>query len=193
MAQLEQSLSKIITFLFIWILASCNVSDKEKMMSITDGNFHAENGIMYLADQPYSGYLYQFYPNGKDTAAVQGYFEGKENGIWKKFYDNGTLQEKRIYKNGVKEGELLTLWPDGKKQKHYQFKNDEYDGSGMEWNADGQVILALNYKNGHEDGPQKMFYDNGKVRSNYIIINGRRYGLLGTKNCVNVSDSIFKN
>ena len=37
----------------------------------------------------------------------------------------------------------------------------------------------------------KYFYNNGKVRSNYLVINGKRYGLLGTKNCVNVKDSIF--
>ena len=28
-------------------------------------------------------------------------------------------------------------------------------------------------------------------KSNYFIKNDRRYGLLGTKNCENVSDSIF--
>lgn len=54
-------------------------------------------------------------------------------------------------------------------------------------------MKEMNYKKGFEEGSQKMFYDNGKVKVNYIMINGRRYGLLGTKNCVNVSDSVFKN
>ena len=49
----------------------------------------------------------------------------------------------------------------------------------------------MNYVKGHEEGSQKMYYDNGKIRSNYTIIAGRRYGLLGTKNCVNVADSVF--
>jgi hypothetical protein len=40
---------------------------------------------------------------------------------------------------------------------------------------------------------QTWWYDNGKVKSNYRIIEGRRFGLLGTKNCINVSDSIFNN
>jgi antitoxin component YwqK of YwqJK toxin-antitoxin module len=50
----------------------------------------------------------------------------------------------------------------------------------------------LNYQKGHEEGEQKWWYDNGKIKANYIIKDGRRYGLLGTKNCINVSDSIFK-
>jgi antitoxin component YwqK of YwqJK toxin-antitoxin module len=50
----------------------------------------------------------------------------------------------------------------------------------------------MNYKKGHEDGQQQWWYDNGKIKANYIIKNGRRYGLRGTKKCINVSDSIFK-
>jgi len=51
---------------------------------------------------------------------------------------------------------------------------------------------VMNYKNGYEDGRQEQYYDNGKVKANYIMMSGRRYGLLGTKNCVNVTDSVFK-
>jgi antitoxin component YwqK of YwqJK toxin-antitoxin module len=47
------------------------------------------------------------------------------------------------------------------------------------------------FKDGQEEGSQKLWYDNGKIRANYVIIKGKRYGLLGTKNCKNVSDSIF--
>jgi antitoxin component YwqK of YwqJK toxin-antitoxin module len=50
----------------------------------------------------------------------------------------------------------------------------------------------MNYVMGHESGAQQQFYTDGKIKANYTIIDGRRYGLLGTKNCVNVSDSIFK-
>jgi antitoxin component YwqK of YwqJK toxin-antitoxin module len=56
---------------------------------------------------------------------------------------------------------------------------------------DGKLIHLANYKNGQEEGTQKLWYDNGKIRANYVIKNGKRYGLLGTKNCINVSDSIF--
>jgi antitoxin component YwqK of YwqJK toxin-antitoxin module len=50
----------------------------------------------------------------------------------------------------------------------------------------------MHYKKGYEEGLQQFYYDNGKVKANYFMKAGRRYGLLGTKNCVNVSDSIFK-
>jgi antitoxin component YwqK of YwqJK toxin-antitoxin module len=50
----------------------------------------------------------------------------------------------------------------------------------------------MTYRKGYEDGLQQQFYESGKVKANYMMLDGRRYGMLGTKNCVNVSDSIFK-
>ena len=73
----------------------------------------------------------------------------------------------------------------------YNLKDDEYNGSLKEWNRKGQIIKSFNYVNGYEKGSQKLWFDNGEVRSNYVIKNNRRYGLLGTKNCINVSDSIL--
>lgn len=60
-----------------------------------------------------------------------------------------------------------------------------------EWSFDGKLSHLGNFENGQEEGSQKMWYDTGKIRANYVIKNGKRYGLLGTKNCKNVSDSIF--
>ena len=56
----------------------------------------------------------------------------------------------------------------------------------------GLLIEEGNFKEGYEFGVQKTWYLNGKVKSNYIIKNNRRYGLLGTKNCVNVSNETLK-
>ena len=77
-------------------------------------------------------------------------------------------------------------------QQHYLFSNDEYEGTCREWNEAGRLVKEMNYKAGYEAGSQRSWYDNGRIRANYVIEDGRRYGLLGTKNCVNVSDSIFK-
>ena len=52
-------------------------------------------------------------------------------------------------------------------------------------------IEEFNYKMGREFGSQKVWYLDGKIKSNYIIKNNRRYGLLGTKNCTNVSEEVF--
>ncbi|MGC4103522.1 toxin-antitoxin system YwqK family antitoxin [Ferruginibacter sp.] len=151
---------------------------------------HADNGILYLKDSLYTGTVYTLFPNN-DTAAIMHFNQGREDGTWQKRYPGNQLQEIRTFTNGSKTGEYTAWWPNGNKKLLYNFSNDEYEGTCSEWNETGQLVKESNYKAGYENGPQKLFYNNGKIHSNYVVINGRRFGLLGTKNCINVSDSIF--
>ena len=64
--------------------------------------------------------------------------------------------------------------------------------SVLEKDNNGNLFHLAHYKNGQEEGVQKLWYENGKIRANYIILNGKRFGLLGTKNCLNVKDSLDK-
>lgn len=150
------------------------------------------NGTVLLNGEPFTGTLYTLFPGTTDdTVRIVRYLVGKEHGIWKQFYPGGQLLDQREFSRGQKVGDLVAWWKNGTKKLHYHFENDEYEGTCREWNEEGTLVQEMNYHQGHEEGPQKMFYDNGKIRSNYIIRDGRRYGLLGTKNCVNVSDSVF--
>ena len=177
------------------LCARCHLPEQQgsagMQINSADSNLNPVNGILYRDNELFTGTVYTLYPGTTDTATIANFVDGKEQGVWKKFYDNGSLKEKRSFENGRKTGEYVAYWENGLQQLQYFFENDVYEGTCREWNRDGTLIKEMNYKNGYEKGSQKMFYDNGKVRSNYTIINGRRYGLLGTKNCVNVSDSIF--
>jgi antitoxin component YwqK of YwqJK toxin-antitoxin module len=150
-----------------------------------------EKGLLIINNKPFSGRLFSFFDASKDTAELISYVNGKENGEWKKFYPSGNIKEKRFFEHGQKTGEYMAWWENGNEQLHYFFEADEYEGTCKEWNVEGKLVKVMNYKRGHEEGHQQWWYDNGKVKANYIIKEGRRYGLLGTKNCINVSDSVF--
>ena len=97
---------------------------------------------------------------------------------------------------GLHKNSPDTLWTGAYKNGSlnfiYQFENGEYNGTNRFWTKNGFLFEERNYKAGYEFGSQKVWYLNGKVRSNYVIKNNRRYGLLGTKNCINVSDELGK-
>ena len=116
--------------------------------------------------------------------------EGKLVIVQKK-YPNGQLMEYREFRNNMKNGKQIAYWYNGNKRFEYIAKNDVSEGELKEWDFNGKLFHLAHYKNGQEEGVQKLWYENGKIRANYIILHGRRYGLLGTKNCKNVSDSIF--
>jgi antitoxin component YwqK of YwqJK toxin-antitoxin module len=196
MAQQAQFLNKII---LVWLITAfgCNqpVATERSSTSLvnkTDSGLHMKNAVVFFGEQPWNGTVYTLYEGTTDTAELCNYVNGKEHGEWKRFYKGKKLKEKRWFENGRKTGELVSYWENGTKQMQYFFVHGEYEGSCREWNREGKLIKLMHYKKGYEEGLQQCWYDNGKIKANYIISNGRRYGLLGTKNCINVSDSIFK-
>mgnify|MGYP000337709300 CR=1 FL=1 len=148
------------------------------------------NDVVYSNNHKYSGFLFELYPN-QDTISSEGFINGQLSGICRKWYPNKQLMEERCYANGKKKGKQVAFWENGNKRFEFSAKNDAYEGELSEWTFDGKLTHLAHFKDGQEEGSQKLWYDNGKIRANYVIIKGKRYGLLGTKNCKNVSDSIF--
>lgn len=157
----------------------------------SSSNISSKNDTIFFNKEKYSGYLYELNPVNTDTILIEAYFDGLQNGISKKWYNTKKMMERRYYRNGKKNGKQIAFWENGFKKFEFTAKDDAYEGEMKEWNIDGKLIHLANYQNGQENGTQKLWYDNGKIRANYVIIDGKRYGLLGTKNCRNVSDSIF--
>ena len=139
----------------------------------------------------FSGFVYNTNKSG-DTVLNGEYKNGAKHGVWEKFYTSGALKERRLYKKGLKVGFYEGFYNDGAKNFVFQFKNGEYDGTNRVWAKGGVLIEETTFSAGYENGVQKRWYLNGKIKSNYIIKDNRRYGLLGTKNCVTVSDSLKK-
>jgi antitoxin component YwqK of YwqJK toxin-antitoxin module len=195
---------KILVFLSgIFFLLACNeqkvketiVSNESIIPNVyelkSSKNLSVAGDTVFLSGKKYSGFLYEIYPNTIHTASIESYYDGLLSGVSKKWYENKMMKEERHYNAGKKEGKHLAFWPNGKKKFEFTAKNDAYEGQMTEWTADGKLYHVGNYVNGQEEGSQKMWYENSKIRANYVIRNGKRYGLLGTKNCKNVSDSIF--
>ena len=149
---------------------------------------------VYVKGKKFSGFLYQCYSKTIDTFAIQSYHNGLKKGISKKWYRDHKLMELRCFSEGKKNGQQVAYWNNGNKRFEYIAENDAYKDEMREWDEKGMLIHLAHYnKDGQEEGVQKLWYSNGKIRANYVIIDGKRFGLLGTKNCVNVSDSIFIN
>ena len=159
--------------------------------SDSDKDFSKHQDTVYYKNQFFTGYRFSLYPNG-DTAVLQCYFNGVEEGTQKKWYPNHQLQEQRFYINGKKEGTHKGWWPDGKEKMYFTAYNNNYEGEFKEWYSSGLLAKYFHYKNGQEEGSQRLWWDNGSVRANYVIREGKKYGLIGLKTCINPYDSIAK-
>lgn len=156
-----------------------------------DKDLSKKQDTVFYKQQFFTGYRFALYPTG-DTAELQSYFNGVEEGWQKKWYPGHRLQEARFYINGKKEGTHKGWWPDGKEKFSFTADADKYEGEFKEWYSSGLLQKNFHYTNGQEEGSQRLWWDNGSVRANYVIRNGKKYGLIGLKTCVNPYDSITK-
>jgi antitoxin component YwqK of YwqJK toxin-antitoxin module len=195
MARLERLVAKTTVALAVLICGCGTTMEQQPVKELkwydeTSLQLQIENGIYKNNSLLFTGVVYSLALNRKDTLAVGSIVDGKEHGEWRKYFSNRQLMERRYYTEGKKTGLFEAWWRDGKKRLVYHFQNGEYEGGCRDWSESGVLVSDMNFHEGHEKGEQKQYYEDGKVKANYVIIDGRRFGLLGTKNCVNVSDSV---
>jgi len=150
-------------------------------------SFHQDT--LYYKNTKYSGYVFDRFENG-DSAFLGSYLNGIEEGVFKKWYLNNQLGEYRTYHAGKKVGKHVGFWEDGQPKFEFNFMDGELEGITNEWYRNGQAYKAFHYKMGYENGSQKMWWENGIIRANYVVKQGRRYGLIGLKLCMTPKDSI---
>lgn len=200
----ESFVSRIMGGYFLLLMGGCGskkqIAKEEIKISKTvpanfvnasDRGFVKHQDTVYYQNRFFTGYQFSLYTNG-DTAFINSYFNGVEEGFQKKWYENRQLAEERFYINGKKEGTHRGWWPDGKQKFIFTALNDDYDGEFKEWYSSGLLGKQFHYSRGQEEGSQRLWWDNGTVRANYVIRDGKKYGLIGLKTCANPYDSIIK-
>lgn len=183
------SQSSALIFSILLILPGCSGGENPRSINADRTEVITRRGITYVDGKPFTGILFSLYQS-HDTAFVKQYSQGKQEGIQREYFQSGKMKSIRLYRNNWKVGEHQGWHSNGARAFVYHFANDEFDGNQKEWSERGQLLSDLNYQQGHEQGKQTVWYEDGKIKANYIIRNNRRYGLLGTKNCINTTDSL---
>lgn len=177
-------------FFVLVFFAACTSREKPVMYDAASVDVITKRGITTINEVPATGIIYSL-DGLQDTLYAACYRNGKLHGWSREFYAENKLKSLRYYVDGWKNGIHKGWFENGKQHFIYSFRDDMFHGNQLEWLSSGMMYADLNYENGQEDGSQRVWYPNGKIKTNYIIQNNRRYGLLGTKNCINATDSVF--
>ena len=192
LVQREPGRSSLGALLLLFLFISCGDEQSSHVyLNAAEIDLHTSKGITSINSTPVTATIFELNAAG-DTIAIIPYKNGKEHGWSKYYYSKGKPKAFRLHVDGWKQGEHKAWFENDRQHFIYHFQDDKFEGNQKEWVENGQLYTDLNYKNGVEHGSQKVWYANGKIKTNYIIVNNRRYGLLGTKNCVNAVDSVFK-
>ena len=116
------------------------------ILSETLDDLVMRNGLIYkkFSEVPYTGKV-----NGTSQGA---YENGKPEGTWISYYNNGQIASKGTYKNGKLEGPHVIYYSNGKLSEKGTYKNGKKEGPSVGFHLDGTAwdIFTGTFKNGEK-------------------------------------------
>ncbi len=101
---------------------------------------------------------------------------GNENGVYMRYFPEGTLEEKGNFTSGYYEGPVVRYYRSGKKAMEGQYEKDMLTGRWKYYYPEGAVEREENYHNGVLNGPMRCYYPDGKLRMETYYANGKETG-----------------
>lgn len=114
------------------------------------------------------------------------YKNGVRHGLAQAWYSDGSLAYMRRFSDGLRQGEHVGFWPGGVPQFRFRYVDDLFEGEQASYYKNGMPLELRHYHAGQEVGRQQIWAASGELSSNYIVKEGRRYGLVGSVDCVTV-------
>jgi antitoxin component YwqK of YwqJK toxin-antitoxin module len=92
------------------------------------------------------------------------------------YYENGNVQQKQLYKNGLADGFDSVFYEDGKKQYAHWYENGKPSGEWLAWHENGNVAGDAHYVNGEFSGKVINYFENGKKQTEDFYVDGLQEG-----------------
>ena len=120
------------------------------------------------------GFHYKKFTDVPFTWKIDGQFNGliengKREGSWVQYFDNGLLYFKGDYKNGKREGYWVTYNYDGKLQYITNHKNGKLEGSWVRYWRNGKLLSKGNFKNNMREGSWDDYNKDGTINKEETV------------------------
>lgn len=136
-----------IVIAIIFVLSIISCSKTERVLD--DSLISKQNGLIFVKT-PYTGSLTHSY--------------------------KGLISRKTSYKNGIKNGEMINYFQNGKIKDKAFFSDGKLNGKVLCYYKTGELSLESSYKNGKKDGAYIEYYKNGQIKSKKSHKNGKKCG-----------------
>ena len=107
---------KKLLLLVLLILIGCSSPEPEpEPINIDTLNYRNNTFYSLNSEKPYSGHVFEPFWNGQFS--MEGKIKnGKKDGLWKYYHENGQLQEEETYKDDELDGPYKDYSPNGNGQ-----------------------------------------------------------------------------
>ena len=166
MVILMKTLTTLATVLFISLLSSPSWSEAVNMRDLVE-----RNDLWYkqFSDVPFTGEV-----SGLANGKIKN---GKKNGPWKWYWQNGQLRFLSSYKNGIDHGIFEDYSESGELKSRMSFKDGLLDGISEHYFSNGKLKQKVNYKDHNRDGILETYHENGQLKYRWNYKDGKMHGL----------------
>ncbi|MGH7933607.1 MAG: toxin-antitoxin system YwqK family antitoxin [Candidatus Binataceae bacterium] len=98
--------------------------------------------------KPVKDGLFIVYGDGSDPMIKGQYHDGRQDGQWTIFYENGRRQSLDHYKDGMQDGAHISWYANGAKAIEGNYKNGKREGVWTQWDPTGLTSHKQVYKDG---------------------------------------------
>nr|HPI44856.1 toxin-antitoxin system YwqK family antitoxin [Tenuifilaceae bacterium] len=127
---------------------------------------------------PDNGAKTDYYDDGYSIEAEYTLKNGKLNGAIKAYYQNGNIRKTGYFINGKENGLFKEYNEDGSINIEYNMKDGEMNGAIKNYYENGHVKKTGSFLNGKRNGNFKEYAENGNLEVTYSKINDEYNGLL---------------
>jgi antitoxin component YwqK of YwqJK toxin-antitoxin module len=122
-----------------------------------------------------SGVVETHYPSGLTKEKYYS-MNGKIEGQYLEYREDGSLYKKLNYVSGALNGECYCYYPDGVIRVISYFSNGKANGEFRTFYENGSIIEIQNYKDNLRDGENIQFYQNGNISYKCNYEKGKKNG-----------------
>lgn len=147
---------------------------------IWDGKNHISGDLQELNDKEEINFITSikvfkcFYPNG-NLMEKREIKNGKVHGCWKRYYEDGVLGYETNHIESKLNGKSISYFNDGEIMEESYYKNGKCE-SEISYHKNGNIKSEKNFLNGKENGHIKIYYETGILWYNAEYKNGLQDG-----------------
>jgi antitoxin component YwqK of YwqJK toxin-antitoxin module len=152
---------------------------KDEKVQVTFYENHIINGVGPINDlELENGQWKYFYARSGHLFSKGEYKNGKREGEWLWYYDDGTIKEKSNFKNGLREGESEVFYENGLHSYTCSYKNGALEGSYTAYEISGYKTQSATMVNGKLEGTATAYYEDGTKKAEINYLAGKLSGEL---------------
>jgi antitoxin component YwqK of YwqJK toxin-antitoxin module len=115
---------------------------------------------------PKTGPAKIYYEDSTTIRAEGRVIDGKPDGLWRSYFEDGKIMYTMTYKEGMANGLAMFYFDDDKQTTRVEltFDDDKIVGTYREFYENGNRKAMLIFKDGVPDGDAEFYYDSGVIK-----------------------------